>query len=453
MNWIHNPTWAAIQKLPDNQKFYGPELPTHLTLLNTSVAKTLRCLDFGAGIGRNRDYLHGVFQELHEYDIPEFGYKNLIEIANTHYDIINACFTFQFMDHKDIVAAISFLEKVCDTFYLTTRTYCNTGENVLKTFLDAGFRCIAATRNVELFSNQNDEDCGEFLLTKSHFPQKFELCHKTGELIYLSYQDVFSDVRDWCKTLDIAAVSGVPRSGLIIAAMISQIKNIPLIPVECLTGDFDGWRPGSSRKIPQGHGPTLIVDDTSWSGTSMFLLKKKFQRTFGALLDNIQFGALYASPNSTIKHYKKLPHVNHTFDWNFLRDINVGNYCLDFDGVLCEDFAGGDSEGDDYLEHLVNAKPLYLPNYKVKKIVSARIEKYRSQTEEWLHRHGVRYGELCLLNVTSHKHRNPQNAIEHKSRNYDPDALLFVESCPIQAAEIKKLTGRKVFCTDQWRML
>jgi hypothetical protein len=453
MNWIENQTWSRIFTLPNNDHYYGPELPTRLTLINDQVAKTLKVLDFGAGKGRNLGYYQRVFNEVHQYDLPEFGYKNLVDICAQKYDLINACFTFQFMDSLAITECIKFLSKICDTFYLTTRSYCNDRQNVLKLFIEAGYKCVAATQNIELFQTLNDETCGEFILTKSFFPLNYSAAHYGSDFIYLSYQDVFNDVREWCKTLDIGAVCGVPRSGLVIAQMISSIKHIPLYPIEIFTNDCCYWRPDSSRQLVlEPHKPIFIVDDTSWSGTAMFLLKKKLRRTVTNAIGMYKFGALYVSGNTDLEHFKILNTVHHTFDWNFLRDINVGHYCLDFDGVLCEDFNGGDSEGDDYMEHLRNAKPLYKPIYPVKKIVSARLEKYRAETEEWLERHGIKYGELCLLNVTRHELRTPENAVRHKTDNYDSDSLLFVESCPIQAAKIHEMTGRRVFSTDDWRL-
>tara|TARA_Y100000590_G_C15250040_1_gene837151 strand:- start:309 stop:689 length:381 start_codon:yes stop_codon:yes gene_type:complete len=124
------------------------------------------------------------------------------------------------------------------------------------------------------------------------------------------------------------------------------------------------------------------------------------------------------------------------------------------DGVLCED-CQDDSVESKYLKFLREVKPLYLPKYKVKKIVTARMEKYREETEEWLSRHGVEYEELCMMPCETHQERQQIGFGRWKALKYieDTSAKLFIESDILQAVEINQITGRPVLCVEDMRLL
>jgi hypothetical protein len=87
-------------------------------------------------------------------------------------------------------------------------------------------------------------------------------------------------------------------------------------------------------------------------------------------------------------------------------------------------------------------------------IVTARIEQYRPQTEEWLRRHGVSVDELVMAPWGSLAERNRHDVAAWKAEHYRRflkrrHALkppLFIESCPHQAARIARLSGGLVVC-------
>ena len=147
-----------------------------------------------------------------------------------------------------------------------------------------------------------------------------------------------------------------------------------------------------------------------------------------------------------------LPRV---FEWNLFYHHVMEESCVDFDGVLCADPT--DSENDDgprYEAFLATAAPLHVPSRRIGHVVSARLEKYRKASEEWLAGHGIQYGQLHLLDLPSRSERLRLGAHhKHKSDVYRRvGAPLFIESDSSQAAAIAQSTGRPVLCTADMRL-
>jgi hypothetical protein len=292
-------------------------------------------------------------------------------------------------------------------------------------------------------------------LAEQHLPRWAEP-ERAVNWHYRSYQEIVGDVHGWCERLPpIAAVAGIPKSGCLIATLISHFRNIPLLSIDALIqGQLSYRRDGRiQRKVD---GPILIVDDTSASGSSMKDVRL-ILRSMGVDI-NMLFGALYAIPNESIDLYGyELTTGYHTFESNFLRDCLSQNYVCDLDGVFRKDWKGSneDLEEEHYRGFLRSGPPTHLlPTYPVMAIVSASLGKYRHLTEDWLHDHGVQYGELILPYETL-ADRAGQNIAAAKAAVYMrlAEATLFVESEMGQAMEIKRITGRAVFCTDNMTML
>lgn len=426
--------WIEIARNPKPELF-GPTTPNHCSLLNNTKDKTV--LDYGSGIGRNASYLTDNFKEVTFYDIPEmsnnFPCVSWETAKSKKYDLVFGCFTFQFMSIESIKAAATELKDITQEIYLITRSYTDEGEkaNVLQLFLDCGWHVIRYSVAPNVFCNLLDETGGEFLLAK-------EPLAVSDELIYIDYNTVYKDLLSWTKEqpFNYSAIYGVPRSGSVIAGMLAHILDLPI---------YHTFRPKSSRRIKRQNGPILVIDDTSWTGNAMesIELDVPFEKA-----------AVYCSEYMSKRldrFYKILPSIKHTFPWNFLRDINVTDYTCDLDGVFCYDFEFGQDEGELYQDFLVNAKPFLIPKFTIGRIVTARLEKYRPQTEYWLEKHNIKYNELIMLPAASHEERMSINIPKFKYDNYS--GLLFVESAKDQAAEIKRISNRPVFCTDIMEML
>ena len=119
---------------------------------------------------------------------------------------------------------------------------------------------------------------------------------------------------------------------------------------------------------------------------------------------------------------------------------------------LCVDpTAEENDDGEKYRRFILNARPLFVPNDKVKALVTSRLEKYRPETERWLAENGVKYEKLYMLDLPSREERIRRGAhASFKAEIYKKlkDAHLFIESNPLQAAEIRRLSGKPVICTE-----
>lgn len=276
----------------------------------------------------------------------------------------------------------------------------------------------------------------------------------SGPWFWRTYADLACDVHDWCDQLpQVSAVCGVPRSGVLPATLIAMRRNIPLLSFDALLAGSESYRKAESRPINTPAGPVLVVDDTSWSGHSM--------RRYRDMLKGrkVVFGAVYAGANGLPLcdvHHTALPSIRHTFEWNVLRDVLSQWVMTDFDGVLCEDWRGGNEDlvTDAYTQFLANAKPKIVPKYEVRAIVTGRIGEHEAYTRNWLSRHGVTFKRLVHTHQTRAE-RDVGNVPARKAEEYgrDREAWLFVESDIRQAREIHRLTSRPVLCTDTMEML
>jgi uncharacterized HAD superfamily protein len=144
------------------------------------------------------------------------------------------------------------------------------------------------------------------------------------------------------------------------------------------------------------------------------------------------------------------------FEWNLFHHSIISDACLDLDGVLCVDPTEEENDdGEKYRTFLLNAKPLFVPTLEIGHIVSARLEKYRGETEQWLRNNGIRYKKLHLLNLPSKEARIKAQAHHtHKIDIYKKTgAMLFIESDYDQAKTIALGTGKPVICVENMEML
>jgi hypoxanthine phosphoribosyltransferase len=255
---------------------------------------------------------------------------------------------------------------------------------------------------------------------------------------------------------DITAIAGVARSGLSAATMLSMYLHLPLLAIRQTLNDVieagNGWRLGGSSHIkPQGK--VLVVDDTCMSGNS-------FRQVLPIMRGwNATTAAIYCNPAAALKpdmwHTElKWPHM---LEWNIFNSVLSPNMALDFDGVLCHDPSREqDDDGPRYLDFIRNARPLYLPRKApVPLIVTARVERYRAETENWLRRHGVQWHRLVMHPAATTRERERHSMADYKAQHFGawakihrprPAPLMFVESDPRQARQIHERTGQMTVC-------
>lgn len=279
---------------------------------------------------------------------------------------------------------------------------------------------------------------------------------------YKSFADLSTDITNNLFKLNDGnydLIVGIPRSGMIPAYMIGLYLNVHVTSLDSLINNHK-LTSGVSRntKTPLVFATDaqriLLVDDSIVTGKAMQLALAKITDD---IKQKITTCAVYSDkknkPDIDIYlEYVKRPRV---FEWNIFHSRLMKTSCLEIDGVLCIDTMAEENEDcENYVNLILNAKPLHLPSAKVKALVTNRLEKYRPQTEQWLQDHKVQYEELIMLDLPNKEERQRLDAhTSHKADYYIKSGLdFFVESEPTQALAIMTAAGKPVFCTGNNQM-
>ncbi|MDB5343974.1 MAG: hypothetical protein JWP89_2351 [Schlesneria sp.] len=273
--------------------------------------------------------------------------------------------------------------------------------------------------------------------------------HEPHRFHYISYQQLVQDCHAFARSLPpVKAIAGVPRSGMIPAALIALELNVPMIAVETLIEhehpEVSLPRRGFKNRVHEG--VILVVDDTCASGRQADRLRELIKAP-------VQLAAIYVEDRIKIAvdyYHAKLPGFAQFYEWTMLHDDNNRLILVDMDGVLCEDWHGGneDAHTEQYAEFLQNVRPRRLPTMPLRGIVTNRLERHRPETEAWLAKHGIEYGTLTMSpHATFSARDRAHDAAQRKAQAYltDPNLRLFIESDDEQARQIALQTGRPVF--------
>ena len=255
---------------------------------------------------------------------------------------------------------------------------------------------------------------------------------------FITYSQLNNDISNNLHKLpiDIDLVVGIPRSGLLVAAIIALYRNIPFTDIDTLlSGKF--YRSGTTRKNNRWIQSLdearhiLIVDDSISTGESM----KKARERIG-LMDlqcKFTYCAIYALPTNfmSVDVFFKMCNHPRMFEWNYMHHWGLKYACVDIDGVLCED--PGFLQNDDsrrYENFILNATPKIIPTQPIGYLVTCRLERYRSITESWLRKHGVEYDHLIMLDAPDAATRfRDYKQGEYKGSVYrKTDCFIFIEA-------------------------
>ena len=279
---------------------------------------------------------------------------------------------------------------------------------------------------------------------------------------YRSFADLASSIarNSYKLPSDIDLIVGIPRSGMLAANLMATHLNLPLLDLESFVAGLQPYVGRTVRDTMRVDGSdtpmrVLVVDDSILSGESMVQVRDRLAIEMPAA--DITYCAVYTAQEAHPEIDVGLEIVQHPriFQWNLMRHNRLRDACFDIDGVLCHDPAVDENDdGERYAAFLLNARPLHLPGVRIKHLVTSRLEKYRSQTEEWLRARKVDYERLWMLDLPSAEERRrlKMHAV-HKARVYrKTNACLFVESEDRQAMEIAELSGRPVLSIEGQRM-
>lgn len=267
---------------------------------------------------------------------------------------------------------------------------------------------------------------------------------------------------EWIKTFPdrYDLIVGIPRSGMLIASIISLKLGKGLSTPELLTkGEF--WHSSHiDEKLSLDQvNHILLVDDAVDTGRAMAAALKQIQSAGRKLKVTTASMLVKKETMAMVDLYHKVLEPPRAYEWNILhRKIasywGNGVLAVDMDGVLCGDCPRGvDQDEDLYLRWIKTARPYLIPAFEIDAIVTNRLEKYRSETEQWLVRNNVRYGQLIMWDVPDKSDRKDGFA-RHKIDELlrlKPD--MFWESTWGQSQRIWRETRIPTLCIDEMTML
>lgn len=277
----------------------------------------------------------------------------------------------------------------------------------------------------------------------------FQLYEIEGSKTFVTNNHLMIEVENLCKKLPkLKGVVGIPRSGLLPASLVSNYLSIPLYS---LTNDsivklYSRSDNGGGRMHNYVHDeslPLLVLDDTCFSGHEI----RRVKSILGE--NNILYASVFTTnPGKTnLDFYSKTLSYPHVLEWNLFDAEPLKNGVMDMDGVLCNEvpFEVCDDE-DKYIDYITSVEPIikHIPKlFGCRAICTGRLEKYRRGTEEWLDRHGVKYGQLIMYQGTrEERDRNHiVNVAKYKADSYKKleGSKFFIESCDKQSIYISNI--------------
>lgn len=249
----------------------------------------------------------------------------------------------------------------------------------------------------------------------------------------------------------IDVVVGIPRSGMLPASIIATHLQLPLADV---AGYTKGIVHGPSGRPASPGRRVLLVDDTVNKGRAMAravsLLPKGTKVTRLCVYGPYQV----ESPESIVDIAFEDCHGPRAFAWNLMKHRRLPQWGFDFDGVICRDCTKAENDdGPRYATFLADVEPLFVPTRPIGHIVTARAEKYRNETENWLKRHGVQFGTLHMTPFHTKAERMDAMRFAGGRGGWKAGIVketgveFFIESCPKQAGIIAREAGVPVWCT------
>lgn len=282
---------------------------------------------------------------------------------------------------------------------------------------------------------------------------------------YITYNEMTSMVRrNFYKVPhDIDVIVGIPRSGMLVAGVIAEFLNKPLVDIDnYINGCFNGVGGGRLRynKNKPKYKKVLVVDDTVFTGDSKKEARNKLQTVKSdceyiflvAYLEGYAINSIdiYLEDVRQYTNNYKEPVI---YEWNiFHHNERLMLSCIyDMDGVLCVEPPDERNKAQ-YEQYIANAIPLFCPSTKIGAIQTFRLIKYRDITEKWLKEHNIEYNHLLMFNANSWDERNNTGVSgeQYKAQYYKTAewAKLFVESSDYQSRIIHKLTKKPVLSVE-----
>lgn len=275
---------------------------------------------------------------------------------------------------------------------------------------------------------------------------------------YVNYSELVADTQLLAQKVGWrpAAVLGIARSGMLPAALLATHFHVPLGEARSFASTGRFFEAGRRLQWWAAGGPVLVVDDTTYAGTTM--------RSAVALLRaapypqwKYQCATVYSHPDHVQTETLSVREIARPryFAWNFMQHPDAQQWMMDIDGILCADPTAYDDDGPEYVQSLQTAVPLQLPQHQVHTIISCRLERWRPQTETWLWQQGVRWQNLILCPcATADERRRTIDYGAWKGEYYaNSPCELLVESSERQAQSAFTVSQKPVLCPALGRIL
>jgi uncharacterized HAD superfamily protein/hypoxanthine phosphoribosyltransferase len=280
---------------------------------------------------------------------------------------------------------------------------------------------------------------------------------------YRSIADLNDDVIAGLHLIpaDVELIVGIPRSGLLAGLIMALALNVPVTDVEGFVAGRVLSTGRTRRRDLFDHDPrrarrVLVVDDSADTGNSIREARERLVSAFPNV--PFTFCVVYGTKSrceGVDVIFKVIPQPR-LFQWNVMHHNMLARCCVDIDGVLCADPTERENDdGEEYLRFVLNAPPMHTPTRRIGWLVTSRLEKYRKETEAWLEKRGVEYGELVMLDLPTREARlQLQSHATFKAEVYGrtTDAVLFIESERQQARDICRLAGKPVLSLGSQEM-
>jgi hypothetical protein len=206
-------------------------------------------------------------------------------------------------------------------------------------------------------------------------------------------------------------IVGVPRSGMLAASYLSVLLSKPLFSIDNdklhmlkFMSDFGGTRMNNFYR-DNGVSNLVFIDDTTYNGTTADKLRDCFGKDIKVFsIFCTSFGVRH------IDRFGEMLDPPHLLEWNFFNSSYVHGAMFDIDGVFCKNVPINVCQDEEkYIDWISNVEPIYerVPRlFRISKLVTGRLEKYRDITEAWLKKHAFYYDELIMFPTEKEEERN-----------------------------------------------
>lgn len=292
-------------------------------------------------------------------------------------------------------------------------------------------------------------------------------------MIFIGANRFANDVRAnaWkLRKLNLAGIIGIPRSGMLLATLISEELHIGVCSynefIDNNGAEYVFYRHGKRPVLheEQQKKTYLVVDDSAWHGsigsyiTALRIIYPNYK--FISYVGYLEGPCQDYMPDMYMCDIRKeaLADPEHPltlYYYNVIDGYFNFKYMFDIDGVICVN-PPPDTNIEAYEEYLKSPIPLHIPSTPSGNpltFCTYRLEKYRKLTESFLKAQNIPLKDLYMFNAETITERNIVPPAQYKGFIYkNNDYKLFIESDDNEAREICEVSGKPVYCFETGRL-